>query len=823
MVVDFNKKWKFALQDEGNGGVSFEKLLKAHSLVFDDSDFEEVELPHDYSIEQPYNGEIGEGCTGYAVGGLGWYRKKFDLTEDIKDKKVFLNFDGIYNRSNIYVNEELVATHPYGYSPCLIDISDLVRVGTNVVAVKVDHTRYADSRWYTGSGIYRKVEMIILPKLYIPTWGIKVKTDMVDNSSANVTITNEIKNENSPKNITLETTILNPSNLEVCKLAKEVLVSDEVVVEQSFTLDNPILWGIFEGNQYKAITKVIVEGATIQEEVVNFGVRRFNFDVNEGFFLNGKNELIKGVCLHHDAGLVGAAVPKDVWRRRLEILKSAGCNAVRTAHNPQSRDFIEVCDEMGFLVQEEFYDEWDNPKDKRQNMHEQAVDYITRGHHEFFQEYAKSDLQSIVNRDYNSPSIIQWSIGNEIEWTYPKIKYATGYFGADANGNYFFSEPPCSTEEIRKNMKSFPKEKYEIGETAHKLSKWTKEIDTTRPVIANCILPSASYETGYTDALDMVGFSYRQVMYERCHRDYPDKPIMGTENVAQWQEWKHVVEKPYISGIFLWTGIDYMGECGKKDVWPVKANRAGIIDVAGFEKPSYYMMKSLWQDEASMHIVTQTLDKSLYNLEGGSLVEKPGNAWQRRLWRWHDVNPHFNYKAGEDIVVEIYSNCDSITLFHNDEKVSKLYLKDLEDRIYKWCIPYVSGKLTAVGIKDGIEYQEVLASTSEAVDVRIASNAKELKVDYDNVAHIVLELLDKNGNVVKDKDVEIEFNVDNKARIYGFDNGATDFVGDHKCPRIITNNGKAIAIIGATEVGELKVTASIAGKVSNSIIIQVVE
>ncbi|MFI3238301.1 MAG: glycoside hydrolase family 2 TIM barrel-domain containing protein [Lachnospiraceae bacterium] len=816
-MLDLNKGWKFALEGEIHGKFSFSEMLSAHLIDLDESKFDTVDVPHDYSIEQPYNGEIGEGCTGYTLGGLAWYRKSFEMTEEMKDKKVFICFDGIYNRSNIYFNEELMAFHPFGYSPCMIDVTQGLREGKNVIAVHVDHTRYADSRWYTGSGIYRKVEMYILPKTYIPVWGTRITTDMDSREEAIVTIKHAFENECDACDVTVKTLITDPNGAAVCELVNTVSVDTQAVVEQQVTIENPILWGIFQGNQYSAVTTIIKDGEVIQTKETKFGIRYFKFDVNEGFFLNGKNELIKGVCLHHDAGLVGAAVPQDVWRRRLEVLASAGCNAIRTAHNPVSRDFITLCDEMGMLVQEEFYDEWDNPKDKRNNMADSQVDYITRGHDAFFQEYAKSDLQAIVERDYNSPSIIQWSIGNEIEWTYPKIKFATGYFSADANGNYFFSEPPCTTEEIRANMKNLPKEKHEIGDTAMKLATWTKEIDTTRPVIANCILPSASYEAGYTDALDMVGFSYRQVMYERCHRDYPDKPIMGTENVAQWQEWKHVVEKPYISGIFLWTGIDYMGECGKKDVWPVKANRAGIIDVAAFEKPSYHMMRSLWTDAPCIHIVTQTFENSLYNLVDGELVEKPTSTWKRRLWRWHDVNPHFNYTEGDQVVVEMYSNCDSITLFHNDVEISTQQLADHEDRIYKWIIPYTSGKLVAVGKKGDETIESVLASSKAPVSVVLTCDREEIKIGYDYVAHIVADLYDEDGHAVKDQDVEITYHIDEAAKIYGFDSGATGFVGDHKCPTILTNAGRALAIIGGVEPGVLKVTASVDGNISNEI------
>ncbi|MGS0523886.1 glycoside hydrolase family 2 TIM barrel-domain containing protein [Zobellia nedashkovskayae] len=286
---------------------------------------------------------------------------------------------------------------------------------------------------------------------------------------------------------------------------------------------------------------------------------------------------IKGVCLHHDGGMVGAAVPDDVWRRRLTKLKKAGCNAIRISHNPGSEAFLNLCDEMGFLVQDEFFDEWDNPKDKRKNMNEQSVDYVTRGYTEHFQEWAEKDLKNTILAHRNHPSIIQWSIGNEIEWTYPRNTDATGFFNNMGwQGNYFFSEPPFTPEQIKEQLKTLPKEKYDIGKTAQKLAKWTKELDTTRYVTANCILPSASHLSGYTDALDVVGYSYRRVIYDYGHKNYPNEVIMGTENLPQWHEWKAVMERPFISGLFLWTGIDYMGE--SNGGWPKKGTNSGLLN-----------------------------------------------------------------------------------------------------------------------------------------------------------------------------------------------------------------------------------------------------
>lgn len=828
-MQDFNRNWKFRLNTKQLKPKMSEDIY-GQLISLDETEFKTVDLPHDFSIEQPYSETEGDAATGYLVGGIGWYRKHFSLDGNYRDKKIFVCFDGIYNRSNIYINEKFVKFQPFGYVPVLIDISDYVKE-ENVLSVKVDHSRYQNSRWYPGGGIYRKVQLHIFEKMYIPVFGTRINTAAVSEESAVVTISTQLKNESTPQNVTIVQEIIDPTGKIVAINSKGFYLNESKEVTQKITITNPLLWDIYQGQLYTAVTELVVDGKSIQTTATKFGIRDFEFTVDKGFFINGRHEYIKGVCLHHDAGAVGAAVPKDVWRRRFEILIAAGVNAIRTAHNPASREFIELCDEMGLLVQEEFFDEWDNPKDKKHNAGEKSVSYITMGNTEYFRDYAKDDLQNIIRRDYNSPSIVQWSIGNEIEWTYPKYNAATGYFGADAAGGYFFTEPPYSIDEIRRRMAEIPREQYEIADTAKKLADWTKELDTTRPVIANCILPSASYESGYTDALDMVGFSYRRVMYDRCHRCYPDKPIMGTENVCQWHEWKAVLDNEYIAGIFLWTGIEYMGEAGKRGPWPLKSNIAGLIDVAGFPKGSYHMFKTLWQDKPYTHMMTQVLEKSLHDIEDGKVVDrkvippnnpkaKPQiNVWDRRLWVWQDVNDHYNYSEGDMILVEVYSNCDEVTLYQNGEKISTLYLKDFEDRIYRWCVPYKPGELTAQSDAGTTK----LVTTGKPASVKISCDKNNINTSVDSAVNIIAQLYDEAGNAITAEDAEIEFIYSENAVLLGVDNGSRYFVGDHKCPKIMTNNGHALLILAAKEEGSITVEAKLKETISNKLEISITE
>lgn len=794
------KDWKFILgEPEG-----------VHLLSTDDSHFKTVDLPHDWSVAFSFDQEKGESCTGYLLGGIGWYRKHFMTTKDMAHNTIIINCDGIYNRATIYCNGKRVTFHPYGYSPCLVDVTDYLNpLGEdNVIAIKVDHTRYADSRWYTGSGIYRKVSMHILPMIHIPVWGISVTTPRIEQDFAIIRSQVTLHNTTQEKNaIDIVGKVYDGNQL----IEKKVIACDiekqtwsDVIID--FEISNPVKWEIHHGKLYDIKVEVVLDGRIIQTESTRTGIREFYFDADKGFFLNGSNRLIKGVCLHHDAGLVGAAVPLDVWKRRLKLLKECGCNAIRTAHNPASEDFLDLCDEMGFLVQEEFFDEWDNPKDKRKNGVEKFVDDLSRGHAEFFREYAKEDVQNIVKRDRNHPCIFQWSIGNEIEWTYTKYNNATGYFGKDATGVYTWTLPPYSKEKIRKNINKIPRDYYDVDTTARQLTQWTKAVDRTRPVLANCILPTVSYETGFIDELDIVGYSYRRVIYDYGHENYPKKPIMGTENMPQWHEWKAVLEKEHIPGIFIWTGIDHMGEGWVQKLWPRRGSNLALLDFAGFKKPAYHMFKSLWRDEPHIKMFTQRLEHSLYEQnDAAQLQEKVEGAWQTRDWFWHDVNPYWNYQEGESIVVEAYSNCDHIALYLNDALIATRYLKDFEDHIYKWHVPFVRGTLKAIGVKDGETIESVIQTVGAVKAIELEVDKNVITTDGDSVVHVIAKLVDEKGNVTTNQEARIDFAVEGANKIRGVDNGCSDNVQDYQSTSIVTHQGKCLMIVQGLEEGTLHI------------------
>ncbi len=814
---DFNQDWKFTLTDSSKYSVD----------NYDVTGWRSLSLPHDWSVELPFDSINGDGATGYLMGGIAWYSKDFDTpTKD--NQKCYIVFDGVYNNSEYYLNGRRLGNHPYGYAPFYFDVTDyLSPSGTNRLMVRVDRSRHVDSRWYSGSGIYRDVTMLVTDNLHIPVWGTFVTTPKVSKSSAQVKMQVEVVNEYSQsKKGQIKTTYFSPKGQRVgsTKTNFTLAPGQEKSFTQTSNISKPALWDVDSPELYTAETEILMDGEVIDQRETTFGIRSFSFDADKGFTLNGRNMKIKGVCLHHDGGLVGAAVPKEVWRRRLQTLKDGGSNAIRTSHNPASDEFLELCDEMGFLVQEEFFDEWDNPKDKRLNMNEQIVDYYSRGYTEHFQEWAEIDLKNTMKRSRNHPSIFQWSIGNEIEWTYPGNRESTGFFGADANGNYFWNPTPYSPERIAQEWAKQPQTTYHIGKTAQKLASWTREMDKTRPVVANCILPSISYQTGYIDALDVAGFSYRRVMYDYAHENYPKKPIMGTENLGQWHEWKAVEERDFVPGIFIWTGVDYMGERGgKRRMWPEKSTVSGLLDLAGFEKPSYYMYKTLWTKEPVIKMYTQTAQKSTFKKDGDKVVEKKPGNWEKGLWVWQDVNEHWNYKTDEQTIVEVLSNCAEAELFLNWKSLGRQKLSDHPDRIYKWAVPYQSGNLVVKGYNDGKQVvEDKISTTSDVASIRLTADKHLLDADGRDVVHILAELVDQDGNIVRNQDVQVDFSLDGNYKLLGVDNGDAAMVTPFQSKSVKAHRGKCLIILqSTTKDGPMFVRAQTAKVSSNPIVVDV--
>ncbi|MFI3206064.1 MAG: glycoside hydrolase family 2 TIM barrel-domain containing protein [Clostridia bacterium] len=842
--IDFNNDWKFRLANEYEPSKTeespfehwqpwYEKAdiyTEIVKFTEDDSDWKTVRLPHDWSVEFPFDPIKGEGCTGYLLGGTGWYRKHFVTTEDMVGKKVFVNFDGIYNRSNIYCNGKFMTFHPFGYSPCLVDISDNLKpLGEeNVINVKVDHTRYADSRWYTGSGIYRKVSMYILPQINIPVWGLYFTTPFITKEKAvvdgEITI---INNEAVDARVFADISISDKDGnvVENRKLERFLLAGQKEVLKGQFEIANPIFWDIDDPHQYTVSVKLAVDGKEIQEEKLKIGIRTSEFDTEEGFFLNGRHLNIYGCCLHHDGGLVGAAVPDDVWRRRLLTLKECGCNAIRTAHNPYSEDFLDLCDEMGLLVQAEFYDEWDYAKDKRHNCFDRVQDYITRGHAEFFQDYAVADIEAVMMRDRNHPSIFEWSLGNEIEWVYPREQALSGYFEMEGGGDWLDDQPPFSKEKIMEMIKAVPEDQYDIGKTANKLADAVRKLDTSRHVVSNCVIPASSYHTGYTDALDIVGFSHRYAQYDYYHENYATKPMQGSEAGTQWFQHYMVQQRPFISGLFVWTGISYMGEAHKKAT-KHRGSEGSFIDFAGYKREGFHVAKSWWQDKPVVFASTCIADLSLFKKgEDGTPVEKvEGSIWHKKAYqqRGGKLRECWNYADGDEILIEAYTNCDEATLYINGKAEATRLVEDWVDKAPRWIVPFVAGEIKVIAKKDGEEYVHIIKTAGEFAKIDISCDKDTITTDYDCVSHVHVVLQDANGVRLPKDDKEVKFILDGAYINMGVDNGSAKSMQTYQADTLVTSKGRAMMILQGKEKGKITVKAQVGDVVSDTIEITVV-
>ena len=810
--TDFNFDWKFALQKD---------TVLQHNTPLNDADWRAIRLPHDWSVEHSFD-SIYEGATGYLPGGVAYYQKHFKTPINITTEKAFVLFDGVYNNAKFWLNGEFLGENPYGYSPVYFDISEKLNTNDkeNILTVYVDHSRYADSRWYTGSGIYRNVKLITTEKLHIPIWGTFITTPHVSKQEATINIKVEVKNDfEQDVNFDIVTEIYNSTGENVGSILsdKNTLKSNrKKSFSNSVKISHPELWNPERPSIYKALTRISNKGKIIDSYQTNFGIRSIEHNKKEGLLINGKPTLAKGVCLHHDAGIVGTAVPKEVWRRRLQLLKDGGVNAIRTSHNPFSKEFLDLCDEMGFLVQAEIFDEFDYPKDKRLNYHERKPEYITTGYTKDFQKWNKSDLNRIVLRDRNHPSIFEWSIGNEIEWTYLHYRYATGFWEDENDpqnsGKYWGSKPILSPKEIKDRFDKIEKGEYNLAETARKLNAWVKELDSTRATTANLVIPQTSHVSGYADAVDVAGFSYRNLDIAWANKNFPHKQITINECPGSWEDWKTVTENPEVYSMYMWTGIAYMGEAHNS--WPKKAWYGDMLNLAGFKNQGFNYFKSIWVDEPHVSIGTIPVTKSGFKLnKKGEIIE--GSK------RWRNTNMHWNYKNNDSILVEVNTNQESIELFLNDVSLGIKKLVNNEDKILRWLVPFQKGKLTAKSLKNTTK--AIIETTTKPIHFNLTSDRKSLKSDGYDVAHIVLQLKDEKGRNVKTINKKVTFTINGEAKLLGVDNGLADNIQDFQSNTIITGDGRCLLIIQSkrNKKGIVKVTANIEGMKSESVKIEV--
>ena len=757
-VQDFDFDWKFVKAD----------VPAAIATNYDDTGWRDVQVPHDWSIEGPYSDEYASG-TGFLPGGIGWYRKSFTLDASLKGQRVAIEFDGVYNNSEVWINGHYLGKRPFGYISFHYDLTDYVKFGSvrNVVAVRVDHSQFADSRWYTGSGIYRHVRLNITSPLHIDHWGTFVTTPVANKGVGLVKIETTVKNESRAiKTFTLKSSIFDAQGnlLKTVQSERTIAAGSSVVVEQSTGVLNPQLWSPDSPSLYTLKSEVVDGLFAADDTTTQFGIRTFRFDPDEGFFLNDENMKIKGMCLHHDAGCVGGAVPKKMWIRRLVALKEVGCNAIRCSHNPPAPEFLDACDELGFLVQDEAFDEFTPTKKKWVDGWNQGTP-SRAGYGEVFEQWAVRDIQDMVRRDRNHPSIIMWSIGNEID-------YRNDPFSDPTLGDEFRPDHPSAV-----NLTKYGK----------MLVEAVKEIDTTRPTTAALATATMSNSVGFSDVLDIVGYNYQEKLYAEHHAMYPEWVFYGSENGLGYEAWKAVEDNDYISAQFIWTGMDYLGEAG---AWPTKSWTRSPFDLCGFKKPSAWQRQSWWTGEPMVFIACQPR---------GGHARRSG---LRTHWTWPD---------DASVRVACYTNCDEVELFLNGQSLGTKSYSEARQGVLRWAdCDFEAGTLKAVGKRDGKAVCEAVLKTAGAADhIELITDATTLAADGKDICHLEFRVVDAQGIRVPDAEEAITFTVTGPAKIIGLGNGNPRSHESHQGKTRKVWRGRGLAVIqSGRKSGRVTIKAS---------------
>lgn len=761
IALDFD--WRFSRGD----------FQTAMLPAFDESDWRTVNLPHDWSIEGPFSAEYASG-TGYAPGGVGWYRKHFKVDAVQKDKLVAIEFDGVYNNCEVWINGHFIGGRPYGYSSFQYDLTHHIKFGSedNVIAVRVDHSRFADSRWYTGSGIYRHVRLRITDKLHIAHWGTYITTPEVKEDSAAVRIETTVKNSSGLTAVfSLQSDIVNAQGRVAGSTTTPATLeagSAKTLIQQ-INLAKPQLWSIESPALYALHSRLKTDSTVVDETSTPFGIRTIRFDPNKGFFLNEQSLKIKGVCIHHDAGCLGAAVPEKVLERRLRLLKELGTNAIRTSHNPPAPELLDICDRIGLLVKEEAFDEFTPPKNKwvaGRNVGQPSK----YSYGEVFVQWAVTDIQDMVYRDRNHPSVFMWSIGNEID--YSNDPFSHPVLGED----YRPENPPAEN----------------IVKYARPLIEAVKRLDRTRPVTAALANMAMSDAVGFAQMLDAVGYNYQEPRYPADHKNYPNRFIFGSENSHQYDNWAVVRDNEYVAGQFLWTGIDYLGEANE---WPSKGSRAGLLDLCGFKKPNAWFRQCLWSDKPMVYISTG----------GGGTGGRRGRGFGTR--------ENWNGTTGEPVNVSCYTNCPEVLLVLNDKSIGNKTLSEATNGVLNWTVPYEPGILKAIGRKDGVPVCEfVLQTAGPAKQIRLLPDVNNLLADGKDICHIEFRIVDDKGVRVPDAGNELTFEVSGPGAVIGIENGNISSTENYVDMVHKAYQGRGLAILQSTTVpGSITVKVTSAG------------
>ncbi|MEP7144706.1 MAG: glycoside hydrolase family 2 TIM barrel-domain containing protein [Ferruginibacter sp.] len=773
-MVLFDNDWRFHL-----GGAQ-----SAEVAGFNDSQWRALDLPHDWSIEDlpgtqsPFDSTaISQVSGGFTRGGTGWYRKTFTLPADAKNSRIIIQFDGIYMNADIWINGQHAGNHPYGYTSFWYDITSNIKFGEiNTIAIEVKNEGQ-NSRWYSGSGIYRHVWLKTTAPVHIAQWGAYITTPGITATSAKVNIKTKVLNEsNESAAIRFVTRIINAAGMEVAKTESRqpVNAKDHFEFNQMLVVNNPQLWSCESPVQYKAITEIYVNEKLTGSEENNFGIRTISFDVTKGFQLNGKTIKLKGGCFHIDNGPLGSKAFDRAEVRKVELLKASGYNAIRCSHNPPSPAFLEACDSLGMLVIDESFDMW--------NYGKNPYDY-----HLYFKEWWKRDMESMLLRDRNHPSIIMWSIGNEI----PEQGSSEGV------------------------------------QTAALLVAYVKSFDSTRPVTAAVNGLNPDKDT-YFSKLDISGYNYavggdhkHAELYESDHQRIPGRIIFCSESypLEAFGSWMAVEDHPYVIGDFVWTAFDYIGEASigwlgymqAAAFYPWNLAFCGDIDVCGWKRPQSYYRDVLWKkDQLSLFVKPPR----------PSYAANPNHAeWSK--WNWLDAVPEWNWNGYESksLEVSVYSSCETAELFLNGRSLGKKPTDRSTQFMALWSVPYQPGELKVIGYNGKKKVNVAALHTADApVNIKLRADRTAIHADGQDLAYITVELEDANGFINPLAENPLHFSVEGNGTIEGV--GNADPMSTESCqqPQRKAWKGKCLVIIKAGKIpGNIILKASSEGLASSQL------
>jgi beta-galactosidase len=766
--------WRFHLGD----------LDGKKAVDYNSRSWRTVQLPHDWSVKQPLSPTLAS-ATGYLPGGIGWYYKKLTIPQVDQGKKLHLYFEGVYNRSEVFVNGQSVGKRPNGYISFGYDISPYVKYGQeNEITVRVDHSLDADSRWYTGSGIYRDVWLVRANAVHLEQWGVYAYPE-VKGKKGTLHVQVGLNNESpASANLTVRNELLDAQGSVVAKKTNKVTLdaASKNEIKIQLEVNDPKLWSITTPALYTLRTTVMQQNKVIDQSIVVTGFRTYTFDPNKGFALNGEQMKVKGVCLHHDSGVLGAEVYPEVWRRRLMTLKALGVNAIRTSHNPHASSLYALCDEIGLLVMNEAYDEWEFPKRKWLQGWNVGVPGF-QGSFDYFKEWGERDLADMVKRDRNHLSIFAWSIGNEVD--YPNDPYSHPVLAGNKEGGF--------TQPIFGGYKEDAPDAMRLGDIAKNLVAVVKKYDTSRPVTAGLAGVAMSNETAYPGALDIAGYNYTESRYIEDHKRYPKRVIFGSENRHDLNAWKAVRDNEHIFGQFLWTGIDYLGESGR---WPSRGFYSGLLDFAGFIKPRGYFRQSLWSDKPMAYLGTYPLREGAAATDVWSALESEQGQKKEEAPSM-DAWPIWNYQDGQLIRVVCYTNAENARLELNGKIVGQTKAYDQKSGIIYWDIPYSAGKLEVIGLDSkGKESTRHLLQSSKRQQAIKVLQGNELVVDAKNgLAQIEIQVVDEDGIPVVLSDDEITCDINGKARLLGIEAGNNADMGSYTDKKQRVYQGKMIVYV----------------------------